>query len=152
MPVQRPYNPNAKLMAEMLQADWGKIGLKVKIVSYEWGEYLDRTKRGEHDVSLIGWTGDNGDPDNWLGTLYSCDAIGSNNYSMWCNQDYDKLVQQAKRVTDREERSVLYRQAQQLLKQQVPITPIAHSTVNQPEGFKVSPFGRNDFGGVSVRD
>ena len=24
---------------------------------------------------LIGWTGDNGDPDNWLGTLYSCDAI-----------------------------------------------------------------------------
>ncbi|MBC2678472.1 ABC transporter substrate-binding protein [Pseudomonas baltica] len=157
MPVQRPYNPNAKLMAEMLQADWGKIGLKVKIVSYEWGEYLDRTKRGEHDVSLIGWTGDNGDPDNWLGTLYSCDAIGSNNYSMWCNQDYDKLVQQAKRVTDRDERSVLYRQAQQLLKQQVPITPIAHSTVNQPvsakvDGFKVSPFGRNDFGGVSVRD
>ncbi|WP_296251056.1 ABC transporter substrate-binding protein [Pseudomonas sp. UBA4194] len=157
MPVQRPYNPNAKLMAEMLQADWGKIGLKVKIVSYEWGEYLDRTKRGEHDVSLIGWTGDNGDPDNWLGTLYSCDAIGSNNYSMWCDPAYDKLVQQAKRVTDREERSVLYRQAQQLLKQQVPITPIAHSTVNQPvsakvDGFKVSPFGRNDFGGVSVRD
>ena len=24
MPVQRPYNPNAKLMAEMLQADWAK--------------------------------------------------------------------------------------------------------------------------------
>ena len=82
MPVQRPYNPNAKLMAEMLQADWAKIGLKVKIVSYEWGEYIKRTKNGEHDVSLIGWTGDNGDPDNWLGTLYSCDAIGGNNYSM----------------------------------------------------------------------
>jgi dipeptide transport system substrate-binding protein len=82
MPVQRPYNPNAKLMAEMLQSDWAKIGLKVKIVSYEWGEYIKRTKNGEHDISLIGWTGDNGDPDNWLGTLYSCDAIGGNNYSM----------------------------------------------------------------------
>ena len=156
MPVQRPYNPNAKLMAEMLQADWAKIGLKVKIVSYEWGEYIKRTKNGEHDISLIGWTGDNGDPDNWLGTLYSCDAIGGNNYSMWCNPPYDKLIKQAKVVTDHEQRAALYQQAQQLLKQQVPITPIAHSTVSQPlsakvEGFKVSPFGRNAFSGVSIK-
>ncbi|WEK30177.1 MAG: ABC transporter substrate-binding protein [Candidatus Pseudomonas phytovorans] len=155
MPVQRPYNPNAKLMAEMLQADWNKLGLKVRIVSYEWGEYIKRMKSGEHDIALIGWTGDNGDPDNWLGTLYSCDAIGSNNYSLWCDPQYDSLVKQAKQVTDRTQRSALYQQAQQRLKQQVPITPVAHSTVNQPlsvkvSGFKVSPFGRNDFSGVSV--
>ena len=42
MPVQRPYNPNAKLMAEMLQADWAKIGVNAKLVTYEWGEYLKR--------------------------------------------------------------------------------------------------------------
>lgn len=157
MPVQRPYNPNAKLMAQMLQADWAKIGLKVNIVSYEWGEYLKRTKDGEHDIALIGWTGDNGDPDNWLGTLFSCDAIGSNNYSRWCDQPYDAWVKQAKLITEREPRSRLYRQAQQRFKQQVPITPIAHSRVSQPlsakvEGFKVSPFGRNDFSGVSLID
>jgi len=157
MPVQRPYNPNAKLMAEMLQSDWGKVGLKVKIVSYEWGEYIKRTKNGEHDISLIGWTGDNGDPDNWLGTLYNCDAIGGHNYSMWCNKEYDALVKNAKIVTDRDQRTVLYKQAQQLLKQHVPITPIAHSTVNQPlsakvQGFAVSPFGRNAFSGVSIAD
>ncbi|GLX87726.1 ABC transporter substrate-binding protein [Pseudomonas fragi] len=157
MPVQRPYNPNAKLMAEMLQSDWDKIGIKAKIVTYEWGEYIKRTKNGEHDISLIGWTGDNGDPDNWLGTLYNCDAIGGNNYSMWCNKEYDTLVKNAKIVTDRDQRTVLYKQAQQLLKQQVPITPIAHSTVNQPlsakvQGFTVSPFGRNAFSGVSIDD
>jgi len=155
MPVQRPYNPNAKLMAEMLQADWSKLGLKVRIVSYEWGEYLKRMKSGEHEIALIGWTGDNGDPDNWLGTLYSCDAIGSNNYSLWCDRQYDTLVKQAKQVTDREQRTRLYQQAQQRLKQQVPITPVAHSTINQPisakvKDFRVSPFGRNDFSGVSV--
>ncbi|MGE8399832.1 MAG: ABC transporter substrate-binding protein, partial [Burkholderiales bacterium] len=44
MPVQRPYNPNAKLMAEMLQSDWAKVGIKAKIVSYEWGEYIKRSK------------------------------------------------------------------------------------------------------------
>jgi dipeptide transport system substrate-binding protein len=37
MPVQRPYNPNAKRMAEMIQADWAKVGVNAKIVTYEWG-------------------------------------------------------------------------------------------------------------------
>ena len=155
MPVQRPYNPDAKLMAQMLQDDWGKLGLKVNIVSYEWGEYLKRAKNGEHDTILIGWTGDNGDPDNWLGTLYSCDAIGSHNHSMWCDQDYDALVKKAKGTTDREARSELYRQAQQYLKQQIPITPIAHSTVAQPvstrvTNYRVSPFGRTSFLDVGI--
>ena len=157
MPVQRPYNPNAKLMAQMLQSDWAKVGIKVNIVSYEWGEYLKRSKNGEHDISLIGWTGDNGDPDNWLGTLYSCASIGGNNYSMWCDEKYDALVKAAVATADKEKRIDLYKQAQHYLKQQVPITPIAHSTVSQPlraevEGFQVSPFGRNNFSGVTVAD
>ncbi|MFP6849897.1 MAG: ABC transporter substrate-binding protein [Pseudomonas sp.] len=156
MPVQRPYNPNAKLMAEMLQSDWAKIGIKAKIVSYEWGEYLKRAKAGEHDAMLIGWSGDNGDPDNWLGTLYGCDAVDGNNFSKWCDADYDKLVKAAKRVTDTAERTELYKQAQVILKREVPITPIAHSTVYQPmskkvEDFKISPFALNSFYGVDVK-
>jgi len=156
MPVQRPYNPNAKLMAEMLQSDWAKVGIKAKIVSYEWGEYLKRAKAGEHDAMLIGWSGDNGDPDNWLGTLYGCDAVDGNNFSKWCHADYDKLVKAAKRVTDTAERTELYKQAQVILKREVPITPIAHSTVYQPLSkkvvdFKISPFALNSFYGVGVK-
>ncbi|HAZ78190.1 MAG TPA: ABC transporter substrate-binding protein, partial [Enterobacteriaceae bacterium] len=56
MPVQRPYNPNAKRMAEMIQADWAKIGVQAKIVTFEWGEYLKRVKGGEHQAALMGWT------------------------------------------------------------------------------------------------
>ncbi len=37
MPVQRPYNPNAKRMAEMMQADLAKVGINATLVSYEWG-------------------------------------------------------------------------------------------------------------------
>ncbi|WP_420848439.1 ABC transporter substrate-binding protein [Phytopseudomonas seleniipraecipitans] len=154
MPVQRPYNPNARLMAEMLQADWAKVGVKARIVSYEWGEYIKRAHAGEHDAMLIGWTGDNGDPDNWLGTLYGCASVDGNNFSKWCDAEYDKLVVAAKRVTDQAERTELYKQAQVVLKREVPITPIAHSTVYQPmrasvKGFQISPFGRNSFSGVS---
>ncbi|MFH3844501.1 ABC transporter substrate-binding protein, partial [Acinetobacter baumannii] len=140
MPVQRPYNPNAKLMAEMLQNDWAKIGIKAKIVTYEWGEYIKRAKGGEHDAMLIGWSGDNGDPDNWLGTLYGCDAVDGNNFSKWCDAGYDKLVKDAKRTTDQGKRTELYKQAQHILKEQVPITPIAHSTVYQPMNKAVHDF------------
>ena len=155
MPVQRPYNPNAKLMAEMLQSDWSKIGINAKIMTYEWGEYIKRSKGGENGAMLIGWSGDNGDPDNWLGTLFGCDAIEGNNFSKWCNPQFDKLVKAAKATTDVAERTKLYQEAQQLIKQQVPMTPIAHSTVYQPmrknvEGFKISPFALNSFYGVSV--
>ena len=155
MPVQRPYNPNAKLMAEMLQSDWSKIGIKAKITSYEWGEYIKRSKGGENGAMLIGWSGDNGDPDNWLGTLFGCDSLEGNNFSKWCDPQFDKLVKAAKATTDVAERTKLYQQAQQLLKSQVPMTPIAHSTVYQPmrknvEDFKISPFGLNSFYGVSI--
>ena len=155
MPVQRPYNPNAKLMAEMLQSDWSKIGIKAKIMSYEWGEYIKRSKGGENGAMLIGWSGDNGDPDNWLGTLFGCDSLQGNNFSKWCDPEFDKLVKAAKATTDVAERTKLYQQAQQRLKSQVPMTPIAHSTVYQPmrknvEDFKISPFGLNSFYGVSV--
>jgi len=156
MPVQRPYNPNARLMAEMLQSDWAKVGIKAKIVSYEWGEYIKRSKGGEQGAMLIGWSGDNGDPDNWLGTLYGCDAINGNNFSKWCYKPYDDLIKQAKATSDQAKRTELYQKAQHILKEQVPITPIAHSTVYQPmsakvEGFKISPFSLNSFYGVGIR-
>ncbi|WP_413794028.1 MULTISPECIES: ABC transporter substrate-binding protein [unclassified Pseudomonas] len=155
MPVQRPYNPNAKLMAEMLQSDWKKIGLNVNIVSYEWGEYIKRSKGGENQAMIIGWSGDNGDPDNWLNVLFGCDSLAGNNFSKWCDKKFDGLVKEAKRTTDQSKRTELYKQAQHVLKDAVPMTPIAHSTVYQPmranvQDFKISPFGLNSFYGVSV--
>ncbi|WP_249671671.1 ABC transporter substrate-binding protein [Pseudomonas abieticivorans] len=155
MTVQRASNPNARMSAQMIQSDWAKVGIKADIVSYEWGEYIKRAKAGEHDVMIYGWTGDNGDPDNWLGVLYSCAAVKGSNYAKWCDPAYDQLIQKAKLSSDRNERISLYQQAQKILKQQVPITPIANSTVFQPmrkevQDFKISPFGLTPFYGVSL--
>lgn len=72
MPVQRPYNPNSKRIAEMIQNDWAKVGVKAKIVSYEWGEYLAGMRKGEHDSALYGWMSDNGDPTTLLA---HCSAV-----------------------------------------------------------------------------
>jgi dipeptide transport system substrate-binding protein len=157
MPVQRPYNPNARRMAELLQADYAQIGVKVEIVSYEWGEYLKRSKDEKRDGAvLLGWTGDNGDPDNFLAVLLGCDGVGGANRSNWCYQPFEDLIQKAKVVADPAERTKLYQQAQVIFKEQAPWATIAHSMVFQPVrkevvDFRIGPFGGNSFYGVDLK-
>jgi dipeptide transport system substrate-binding protein len=156
MPVQRPYNPNAQLMAQIIQQDWANIGVRAKIVSYEWGEYNRRAKQGgEHDAILYGWSGDNGDPDNWLGTLLGCDAVHGSNVAKWCDPAFNALIVKARSSADNAERTKLYEQAQVIFKQEVPYTPIAHSIVSLPaskrvKGLVFSPLGSHRFDGVSL--
>jgi dipeptide transport system substrate-binding protein len=156
MPVQRPYNPNARRMAELIQADWRNVGVDAEIVSFEWGEYLKRSLAGEHETVLLGWTGDNGDPDNFLYVLLSCDAAKDGaNRARWCHEPFDELLIQAKRIADQAERTRLYEEAQVIFKEQAPWVTIAHSIVFKPirkevEGFKINPFGAHYFYGVDL--
>jgi len=156
MPVQRPYNPNARRMAELIQADFAKIGVKARIVSYEWGEYLKRSRDGEHRTLLLGWTGDNGDPDNFLHVLLGCAGAKGTNRARWCHRPFDDLITEAKRTTDVAERTRLYMKAQEIFKKEAPWVTIAHSIVYMPmrrnvTGYKVDPLGGHVFHGVGLR-
>jgi dipeptide transport system substrate-binding protein len=158
MPVQRPYNPNARRMAELMQEDFSNIGVDVEIVSYEWGEYLDRSKAMDRDGAvLLGWTGDNGDPDNFLAVLLGCDAVGGSNRAQWCYEPFDDIVQEAKTLSSQEERAELYKEAQVIFKEQAPWATIAHSVVFMPmrpevEGYKVHPLGGHIFTEVGLAE
>jgi dipeptide transport system substrate-binding protein len=158
MPVQRPYNPNARRIAELMQADLAKVGVKAEIKSFEWGEYRKRIQNGEHQTAQLGWTGDNGDPDNFLHTLLGCDAAkpGGGNTAKWCDKAFDELVTKAKVISDQNARTELYRQAQVVFKQQAPWFTIAHAVQLKPirkevVDFKLSPFGRHTFYGVDLK-
>jgi dipeptide transport system substrate-binding protein len=150
MPVQRPYNPNSKRIAEMLQSDWEKVGVKAKIVSYEWGEYLAGMRKGEHDTALFGWMSDNGDPDNFAEVLLGCNSIKTgSNAARWCDKTYDGLVQQARLTSVPAERAKLYGQAQEIFYQQAPWIALAngktfYATRSNVSGYSVSLMG-SDF-------
>lgn len=157
MPVQRPYNPNARRMAELIQADWEKVGVTAEIVSFEWGEYLKRSKEGEHDTVLLGWTGDNGDPDNFLAVLLGCDGVGGSNRARWCHKPFEDLIQKAKTVSEQEDRVELYKQAQTVFKEEAPWVTIAHSNVFKPVrkevvDFRINPLGTHVFYGVDLKE
>lgn len=157
MPVQRPYNPNARRMAELIQADWAAVGVKAEVVSYEWGEYLKRSKDQNRDGAvLLGWTGDNGDPDNFLAVLLGCDGVGGSNRAQWCYKPFEDLIQKAKVTSDPAERTKLYEEAQVVFKEQAPWGTIAHSVVFEPVrkeviDYKIDPFGGHIFYGVDLK-
>jgi dipeptide transport system substrate-binding protein len=157
MPVTRPYNPNAKRIAEMMQADLAKVGVNVKLVSYEWGEYRKRLQGGEHQMGQLGWTGDNGDPDNFF-FLRGCDAarVGGQNVSKWCNKEFDELLKKARTTADVAARTEMYKKMQEIMYEEAPDFLIAHSVVYEPirknvTGYKVSPLGRHEFYGVDLQ-
>ena len=128
LPVTRPYNPDGKRMAELIQADWEKIGVKTKLTTFEWGEYRKRSKAGEQHAMMFGWSGDNGDPDNFFVPLLGCDAVkGGGNVARWCNKDFEALIQQAKGTSKQAERTKFYEQAQVIAHEEAPLLDIAHS-------------------------
>jgi dipeptide transport system substrate-binding protein len=159
MPVQRPYNPDAKRMAELMQADLAKVGITAELKTFEWGEYRKRLQEGEHQMGMLGWTGDNGDPDNFMGVLLSCGSArqGGQNVAKWCNEEFTKLIDEAKQISDVEKRTALYKQAQAIFHEDAPWVPIAHSVVHMPmskkvSGYKVHPLGTHIFEGVDIAE
>jgi len=144
-------------MAEMMQADLAKIGINVNLVSYEWGEYRKRLQAGEHQMGLLGWTGDNGDPDNFFFLLGCANGQpAGQNLSKWCNAEFNDLLLKARTLSDTKERTAMYAKMQEIAKAEAPQVTIAHSTVFEPvraevEGYLVSPLGRHEFTDVSIK-
>ncbi|HCN47242.1 MAG TPA: ABC transporter substrate-binding protein [Pseudomonas sp.] len=150
-------NPNPRLSAEMLQADLKKIGLKVDIRVMEWAEMLRRAKNGEHDLVSTGWAGDNGDPDNFMTPLLSCEAVkNGENYARWCNPEFDALITQARQVIDSQQREALYNQALAVYDADRPWITMAHPKMftamrRNVEGYTISPLTNNNFATTQVK-
>ncbi|MET1254696.1 ABC transporter substrate-binding protein [Aliikangiella maris] len=147
MSAQRAYNPNAKKMAELIQQDLKKINIDVEITTFEYGTFLAKTIKGEHQAALMGWNSDNGDPDNFFTPLLSCfGAISGTNGSFWCDQEFSDIVQIARSKRRTKTRKNLYEEAQKIFIAESPWVPIAHATQHviispRVKNFKIIPSG-----------
>ena len=151
LPIARPYNPNGKKMGELMQADLAKAGIKIKLQTYDWPTYISRSKKGEHDLIQFGWTSDNGDPDNFLRVLLSCDSVASGiNAARWCHPVFDELITKAFQIRQQKERELLYKKAQKIFKEQAPWVTLVHTQdyvamKKNIEGYIHKPFGSKSF-------
>lgn len=149
MPVSRPYMPQPKEISTALQQQLAAIGVKAEIVTMDWGTYLDKTGNGEHDTALLGWTGDNGDPDNFVYVLLDKDnakAPGAGNISFYKSDELHDLLVKAQQDPNKDKRIEYYKKAQEIIHADAPWVPLVHSTPpiaarKEVKGFVPHPTG-----------
>ena len=126
----RPYLTQPQKIAEAIQAQLAKGGIRAKLVTYEWGTYLAKLKDGEQPMAIIGWIGDNGDPDNFLYVLLDKDNAvkgKANNYAFYTSEAVHTLLINGQRVNDQAKRGAYYRQAQEIIHSDAPWVPLVHA-------------------------
>lgn len=147
------YNPSPRKTAELIQANLADIGIQLNLLYEERFERIlpDETAA---DLILTGWVADTGDPDNFLRPLLSCNSeLAGINVAMWCNSDFDFLLDLALETEKNRYRLNLYRQAQNILNEEFPVIPLAHGVQFRAHdkslvGFKSSPFNSQPFDSV----
>ncbi len=150
LPISRPYNPNGKKMGELMQSDLKKIGINVKLLTYDWSTYIAKSSKGEHALIQMGWLADIGDPSNFLQILLSCQSVSTgSNLSRWCNKNYDKLIDQAMK-SNRTQAKRLYQKAQFIFNKEIPFIPLAHAhsfraLSPRVKNYTLPPFGTERF-------
>jgi peptide/nickel transport system substrate-binding protein len=153
----RPYMPQPEKVAQAIQADLEKAGISARLVSMEWGTYLDKVFDGQHPMALLGWIGDNGDPDNFLYVLLDQNAAvkPAQNIAFYRSDQLHQLLVQARASIDQQERVRLYRIAQEIVHRDAPWVPLVHATQTAAfrknvSGFKLHPTGSQWFHRVAL--
>ncbi|MFD2043551.1 ABC transporter substrate-binding protein [Ornithinibacillus salinisoli] len=127
----RPYMPQPKVTAQAIQEMLKAVNINVEIVESDWDTHLSVTENGEHDMAFLGWTGDNGDPDNFMYVLLDKDnaKVGSaGNIAFYKSDEVHDLLKAAQVEMDQDKRTELYLDAQELIHEDAPWFPIAHTT------------------------
>jgi len=158
MPVSRPYMYDPTKIGEAIQAYLEDVGVNVEIYSVDWSTYLEETEGGEHPMCLLGWTGDNGDPDNFMNVLYGANAcsIGTaGNVAFYNNTDVQELFSAALESYDDDERAKYYEDAQVMIHEDAPFVYLAHSNQNvvfasNVKGYVLNPTSRRFFYPVTI--
>jgi peptide/nickel transport system substrate-binding protein len=131
MPVARLYFPQPQQLGELIQAQLAEIGINAQIQSPAWPDpYLadlqeDGTKA---DIFLLGWGGDNGDPDNFLcvffcgaDTQFNNDGAGG---GVAPDAEIAQMLRDAVAETDFATRQAKYEEINQLIHDRVISVPI----------------------------
>ncbi len=152
--VSRPYMPDPQRNFEAFAASLNEAGFKVTPKSAPWRpDYLGTVDEGKAQVYLLGWTGDYGDPDNFIGTFFQ-DGQKAWGTIDQPNKEVTDLLAAAETETDGDARTGLYQDANRKIMDWLPGVPYAHS---QPalafkagiEGYEPSPVSLESFATVS---
>jgi peptide/nickel transport system substrate-binding protein len=151
MPVSRPYYPDPKKIAEAFAADLAKIGITASLKTEDFTPYRSDANKNKFALWLLGWTGDNGDPDNFLNVFFHPTVVNGQDTPIqaggWSNPAAWDLLRKAQVETDSTKRADLYKQVSKIVQTEIPRIPMFHA--NPPTGAtkKVNGFIPHPTGG-----
>lgn len=137
-----------KRIAEAIQNMWQKhLNIPIGTNNQDWKVYLASMTSLDYDIARSGWIADYLDPINFLECFVT---DGGNNRTGWSNEEYDGLIEEARRTLDEEERRALYQEAERILLEEAPIAPVYYYTqrfLKAPElkGAKANKMGYLNF-------
>lgn len=159
MTENQVYNPAPLKMAELIRDDLAKVGINVKVRSVTRNYMVEQLKNQteEYDMILTGWLAGNLDPDSFMRPILSCSTQQDiTNLANWCYKPLDYVLDLALSTEDPLLRSYEYKEAQKMLRNQLPIIPIAQVNRilvanNRVKGLTMSPFGNVSFEKLSLK-
>lgn len=124
------------------------LGLTVKIQQLEWPIFDANVNKGEFQIGYMAWTADFNDPATMMTLLESSsNALKTG----WSNARYDELIQLADQEPDHAKRLEYYQEAEEILMNESPITPVVFSKSNIFRYQYINNVGVTDFGTQGVK-
>jgi peptide/nickel transport system substrate-binding protein len=148
----RGYMPDPPRNFQAFTASLEKSGFKITARPGQWrGGYVSGVSGGKAALYLFGWTGDFGDPANFLNVHFGQynDQFGFNDPKLFT------LLTKADQETDIPTRVKLYQQASVYVMQTLPMVPYVHTTVGlgfrkNVAGYVTSPVELESYATVTV--
>ncbi|MGE9296577.1 MAG: peptide ABC transporter substrate-binding protein, partial [Puniceicoccales bacterium] len=122
--IELLYNTSEshKTIAEAVQRMWKtELGINARLINQDWKVYLQSRQEGNFEVVRAGWIADYVDPSSFLDLMASWSG---NNVSGWASEEYDRLIREAATAQNREERYAIFKQAESILMDEVPVIPV----------------------------
>lgn len=138
-------------IAVAIQQMWKQhLNIDVTLLNQEWKVYLDTVSNRHYAIARAGWIGDYVDPNNFL-DMFLCN--GGNNRTNWCDKAFDRLIlEEAPRAKSHAERLAIFKQAEKILLDDMPVIPIYVYTSNNLVHPSVRNFGRNILNQANYRE
>ncbi len=97
-----------------------QIGVNLTLENYEWKVHTDRLQNQEFEIARYAWCGDYNEASTYLDLMAS--YSGHNNGEFF-NDEYDSVMKESKTAEDPQP---LYKKAESILAEEMPIIPIYH--------------------------
>jgi peptide/nickel transport system substrate-binding protein len=159
MPVTRFYYPSPEEIGEAMAANLNAAGIAAELyLEGDWPTYLDARSNGQLvGLYQLGWGGDNGDPDNFLGYFFGAGDEPMAKEGWYQNAELAQLLKDAAVAPSREEREAMYQQAEQMLYDDVARVWVAHNNTplifsSSVDGYIAQPVGADYFEFVEFVD